>query len=178
MLDGDRLAGFGVFASLTPEQRGAIASRCAVHAFGPGEEIFAQGSVAARFYGLLDGEAELVLRVTERVLKSTIDYEEALTVEHETLERSIVVEVLRGGDVFGWSSLLSPPGTLTASARCRGPVTAFSAPGDALLELFEREPELGYRFMQRLVTVISQRLRHRTEKLSEAWVQAFDSHSV
>ncbi len=178
MLEGDRLAGFGVFSSLTPEQRGAIASLCTVREFGAGEEILVQDAPATHLYGLLAGEADLVLRVTEKILKTSIDYEEALTVEHEILERPIVVDVLRSGDVVGWSSLLNPPATLTATARCRRPCEVFSVPGQALLDLFERNPQLGYHFMSRLVMVISQRLRHRTEKLTETWVQAFGSHHV
>lgn len=178
MLDGARLAGFGVFSGLTAQQREAIASLCKVDSFEPGEAVLEQDAPATHFYGLLEGEAELVLRVTEKVLKPTIEYEEALLLEHEILERPIVVDVLRTGDVFGWSSLATPAGTLTATVRCCEASTVFSVPGKTLLDLFDGSPELGYHFMRRLVSVISQRLRHRTDKLTEAWIQAFGSHHV
>lgn len=178
MLDTANLTEFGFFSGLSPDQKRAIAALGEVRDFDEGATIFRQDDAAFHFYGLLDGKVELVLLVTEKVLKTSIDYEEALSVEHEILEKPVVVDSLGRGDVFGWSSLLRAGATLTATARCRRPSRVFAIPGERLRPLFESDPQLGYRFMERLAGVISLRLRHRTERLTEAWAQAFDTLHV
>jgi CRP-like cAMP-binding protein len=175
MLDGAQIADFAIFSDLSPDQRAAIARLGRIEQFDRGEEIFQQDTPATLFYGLLEGEIDLVLKVEEQVLQHQIDYEEALTVRHEVIEKPVVVDTLHRGDVFGWSSLVTPSGIMTATARCRQPSQALVIPGAELLKLFSADPSLGYRFMERLVGIISSRLRHRTERLTEAWAEAFGS---
>ena len=172
------LEGFSIFADAGAEDMDAIAARCRVIEYAAGDQVFAQDSVAQGVYGVVDGGVELVLVLTEKVFSTTIEYEEALTVSHEVLEKPIVVESLSAGDVFGWSSMVLPEGHWTAAARCTAPTRVFTVPADALQALFEERPALGYHFMRRLGGVISQRLQHRTAKLVDAWGEAFGGQMI
>jgi hypothetical protein len=44
--------------------------------------------------------------------------------------------------------------------------------------MFEQNPALGYVFMEKLAEIISQRLQKRTDKLIEAWGEAFEIDRV
>ena len=173
-MDRKTLAGFSIFQDADDASLDAIAAKCEVTEYRRGDELFAQDTRAESLYGVLEGAVELVLVFSENVVNTSIDYEEALTVTHEVLEKPIVVETLGAGDVFGWSSMVVPPGRWTASARCAAPARVFSVPAADLKAMFEADPILGYHFMSRLGSVISQRLHHRTDKLIDVWGAAFD----
>lgn len=177
-MDKSLLAGFSIFADADAEALGIIAGACRVTEHAAGDEVFAQAADAQEVYGVLEGGVELVLVFSEKVVRATIEYEEALTVSHEVREKPIVVETLGVGDVFGWSSMVVPPGRWTATARCTAPTKMFTVPAAELRARFEADPALGYRFMRRLGGVIAQRLHHRTEKLVDAWGEAFDGQVI
>ncbi|HSH71008.1 MAG: cyclic nucleotide-binding domain-containing protein [Deferrisomatales bacterium] len=177
-MDKSLLAGFTIFAEADAAALDAIAGTCRVTEHRAGDEVFTQDTVAQEFYGVLEGKVELVLVFSEKVVSTTIEYEEALTVSHEVLERPFVVETLGAGDVFGWSSMVVPPGRWTATARCTAPTRVLRMPAAELQRLFEADPAVGYRFMRRLGGVISQRLHHRTEKLIDAWGEAFEGQVI
>ncbi len=172
-MDKSLLAGFSIFADADTAALDAIAGTCRVTEHAVGDEVFAQTAVAQEFYGVLEGAVELVLVISEKVVNTTIEYEEALTVSREVLERPFVVETLGAGDVFGWSSMVVPPGRWTATARCTAPTRVLTVAAADLHRLFEANPTLGYHFMRRLGGVISQRLHRRTEELVDAWGEAF-----
>lgn len=175
-MDKGLLQGFSLFADADDQSLEAIAKGCRVLDFGAGDQVFAQEAGADRFYGVVDGSVELVLMLSEEILKSIIEYEEALSVSKETLEKPMVVETLGAGEVFGWSAMVVPPGRWTATARCTCPTRVFSLPAADLKARFEADPLLGYRFMSRLGGVIARRLHQRTGKLLDAWGEAFGGH--
>ncbi len=177
-MDASLLAGFSIFADASPEELETIAGTCRVEEHRAGDEIFVQDTEAGHLYGVLDGRVDLVLVFTENITTTRIDYEDALSVHHEVLEKPVVVESLAAGDVFGWSSMVAPAGRWTATARCAAPTRVFSVPATTLKRLFETDPRLGYRFMSRLGGVIAQRLQHRTAKLADVWGEAFGGDLV
>ena len=87
-----------------------------------------------------------------------------------------MVDTVHSGEIFGWSSMVTPPGRWTATARCATPCRIISMPAADLKALLKENPDVGYAFMGRLVGVVSQRLHSWTEKLIEAWGEAFDVH--
>ena len=44
--------------------------------------------------------------------------------------------------------------------------------------MFEEDPALGYVIMKKMSDIISKRLKKRTEKLIETWVEAFDVNAI
>jgi len=76
----------------------------------------------------------------------------------------ITVHTVEAGEVFGWSALVKPY-IYTSSAACAGKVDEICIKGSDLLELFERDPFIGYIVMKNLSTLVSSRLAGTTEKL-------------
>jgi CRP-like cAMP-binding protein len=173
MLNKDVLSGFAIFSEVDQDKLAEIAQGCEVLEFEPNDMIFHQDEVAENFYGVLDGEVELIIMFEEKTLKTDIKYEKSIQTREETAERPIVFRTIGSGRVFGWSSLVEPR-ILTATARCSKRSRIFSLPAAHLVAMFEKDPALGYLFMTRLSEIISQRLRTRTRMLIEAWGEAFE----
>ena len=116
---------------------------------------------------------ELSLVVSDRILKTDIQYEESIQTHINTIEKDITVDLIEPGEIFGWSALIKP-GLFTTTARCSKAARIISLPADKLKAIFDKNPRVGYGFTERLAEIISQRLRNRTDKLIESWNQAFD----
>lgn len=71
------------------------------------------------------------------------------------------------------SSLINIEKIMTSTARCTTQTNIFSIAATNLKAMFDQNPKLGYLMMGRLAEIISQRLQTRTEKLIEAWGEAF-----
>jgi CRP-like cAMP-binding protein len=108
-----------------------------------GEHIFNDKDIATHFYILEEGEIRLV---------ATLNNERA----HETTQ--VPVDTITTGDVFGWSSLISPY-SLTMTAVCTKQSTVLSVVGKELTSLMDSNQALGYEILKGLVRIISARLR-------------------
>ena len=115
-----------------------------------GEFIFHENAVAKDFYILEEGEINLVAAVHRG----------------RTGEPALIrVDTITKGDVFGWSSLVTPH-SLILSAICIRPSTVVAVDGAELGELFDRNHSLGYEVMKGLVRVIGVRLRYLQRTLA------------
>ena len=110
--------------------------------FLPGETIFREGDRGNWFYFLLSGEVEL---------------------EWNESGAPLPVERVHAGQEFGWPSLFDDSRRFgegkrhfTAQALTEGDALAFDA--SALRLAFQKDPEFGYRFMRRLLAVVTERL--------------------
>lgn len=112
-----------------------------------------------------------------KVLKTEIEYEEAIQARMVDQEKSIVIDTVLPDQIFGWASLVGPK-RRTVTARCKetSKVIAFAA--DDLLSLFAEDHYLGYVVMKKLGDIIARRLKNRTDKLIETWVEAFDGDAI
>jgi CRP-like cAMP-binding protein len=81
------------------------------------------------------------------------------------------------GKIFGWSALVSSR-IRTVTAQCAQASTLIALPADGLRDLFAKDPTLGYLLMSRLCDIVAQRLKNRTEKLIEAWGEAFELDEI
>jgi CRP/FNR family cyclic AMP-dependent transcriptional regulator len=176
MLDKAQLANFEVFSGLDTAKLAAIAKAGELKEFKENDIIFREDEAADRLYGVLDGEVELSIVFKDKILKAVplkdIKYEEENLSKIEVMERPIVVDSITAGEVFGWSSAVSP-GMRTATARCTRASKVISIPGSDLKRICDKDPVLGYAIMGKLSEVISRRLQKRTDTLVEAWGQAF-----
>lgn len=80
--------------------------------------------------------------------------------------KDIVLESLGEGKALGWSALVKPY-RFTLSARATEISEVASFPRMALVELFEREPRLGYTFFMRISELVGIRL----ETFQALWVR-------
>ena len=113
------------------------------NSYDEGEFIFRENVVAKDFYILEEGEVRLVVDVYEEGAKGV---------------RQIQVDNITKGDVFGWSSLVTPH-SLTTSAICVKPSSVLVVDGTDLSVLMDNNHSLGYEVMKGLVRVIGARLR-------------------
>ena len=173
MSDKNLLQGFKFFSDLTPEALDKIASKIEVLEFDTDEIVFRFEDPAEHFYGLIEGGVELSLIFTDRVLKTEIEYEKAVHARMVDQERQIVVDAVQPAQVFGWASIIGS-GSRTVTARCTEPSRIFAIPAAELMAMFDADHTMGYLLIKRMADIVSKRLKNRTEKLIETWVEAFD----
>ncbi len=173
MLDKKLLSKFIFFSGIADDKLAAMAQRGDLLDFKAGDTIFQTGDSSDNLYGVVSGVVELNLVYKDKVLQADIIYEEQNQSRIEILEKPIQVAIVDPGKIFGWSALTRSR-KRTITAKCLEDSQVISLPGDGLKALFEKDMELGYILMSRLSDIISHRLQERTDKLIEAWVEAFD----
>ena len=171
------LSSFKFFSGVTPENQEAIAQTGEVRELDAGDVVFHFDEPAEHLFGLLEGEVDLSLVFKDRVLKTEIEYEEAIQASFVDEEKSIVVDTVHEGQVFGWASLVGS-GRRTVTVRCTEPSRVLAIPAAELKKMFEADHSLGYVIMEKLSNMISNRLQNRTDKLIETWVEAFDADKI
>ncbi len=177
MPEKNLLSGFSFFSDVDPNTLEAIAIKGEVLEFKARDVIFQVDEPATHLYGLLEGEINLVLVFTDKVLKTDIEYEETIQATMVDEEKEIIVDTVTAGQVFGWASIVGPS-KRTVNAACSQNSRVIALPADELKAMFDKDHTVGYIIMKRLSAIIARRLRNRTDKLIEAWGQAFDIGSI
>jgi CRP-like cAMP-binding protein len=171
------LAGFKFFSEVVPEALEMIAQNCEVLEFGTGDVIFQFDEPANRLYGLLEGEVDLSIVFKDKVLKTEIRYEESIKASIVDEEKSIVIDTVLPGQIFGWASLVGPA-RRTVTAGCTENCRVVAVAAADLRTMFAEDHYLGYVIMKKLSDIIAKRLKNRTDKLIETWVEAFDGDAI
>ena len=171
------LAGFKFFNEVKPETLESIARMGEIIEYKAGETIFRFDEPAIHLYGVITGEVDLSVVFKDKVLKTEIEYEEAIQTSMVEEEKSIVVDSVLPGQVFGWASLVGA-GRRTVTAQCEQASRVIVLPATELKTMLEADNALGYVIMKKLSDIISKRLQKRTDKLIETWVEAFDVDEI
>ncbi len=137
----DRLYLFRNLDSLQRDIIRPIFNPCSFHA---GTVIFEQGEATDYLYLIVDGEV---------VISFKPDDGPALTVARVHEE-----------GVVGWSAALGSP-SYTSSAACSTNCQMLRVRGTDLRNLCEKHPETGALVLERLATVIAERLRNTHEQV-------------
>ena len=167
------LTGFNFFDEVPPETLEAIGQKGKLLEFGPDDVIFHFDEPAKHIYGLLEGEVDLSIVFKDKVLKTEIEYEEAIQARMVDEEKSIVIDTVLPNQVFGWASLVGPE-RRTVTALCTEPTRVIALAAQDLNAMFAEDHFLGYVVMKKMADIIARRLKNRTDKLIETWVEAFD----
>ena len=165
------------FDEVSPDVLESIARLGEIIEYKADDVIFRYDEPAVHLYGLLEGEVGLSVVFTDKVLKTEIEYEEAIQARMVEEEKAIVVDTVKSGRVFGWASIVGP-GRRTVTAHCTQSTRVIALPAAELRAMFEEDNALGYVIMKRMSDIISKRLKKRTEKLIETWVEAFDVNMI
>ena len=176
-MEKNLLAGFKFFSEVVPETLEMIAQKGEVLEFGPGDVIFHFDEPAEHLYGLLEGELDLSIVFIDKVLKTEIEYEEAIQARMVDEEKSIVIDTVLPNQIFGWASLVGPA-RRTVTARCTETCKVIAIAAADLNAMFAKDHNLGYVIMKKLADIIAKRLKMRTDKLIETWVEAFDGDTI
>jgi CRP-like cAMP-binding protein len=177
MPEKNLLKGFSFFSDVDLDTLEAIAIRGEILEFKTKDVIFRVDEPATHLYGLLEGEIDLVLVFKDKVLKTDIEYEEAIQATMVDEEKEIIVDTVKAGQVFGWASIVGPS-KRTVNAECSQNSRVIAIPADELKAMFDKDHTLGYIIMKRLSAIVARRLRNRTDKLIETWGEAFDIGSI
>jgi len=105
--------------------------------FARDQIVFREGDESSLFYLLVSGKVALEISAPGRIVR---------------------IQTLGEGDEMGWSSLLGHAGK-TFQARSLEPVRAIAFDATRLRQIWEQDPSFGYRFMERLLMVVAQRLQ-------------------
>ncbi len=177
MTSTNPLAGFKFFENVQPDTLEALSGTGEIITFAAGDVIFQFNDPATYLYGLIEGEVALNVVYTDKVLKTEVEFEEAIQARIVEEEKSIVVDTVRPGQVFGWAAVVGEA-RRTVTARCSEDCRLIALPASELKKMFEADNTLGYVLMAKLGDIIAKRLKKRTEKLIETWVEAFDVDEI
>jgi CRP-like cAMP-binding protein len=134
-----------IFATLEATELDLIASIAEPITVSTGDTIFEQGSASDELYVIISGEVDIVIDPT------------LLTRAHD--QGATVITTLRRGQVFGEMALLSR-GIRAASAICaQHDTTLFLIPRQALAEICEHNPLLGYKLMKNMAADLAEKIR-------------------
>lgn len=177
MSDQSILEGFRFFQGLSTEEVSTVTRMSEIKEFQAEETIFQEGRVAENLYGVVDGEVDLFLIFEEKILKTDIKYEESVLSSIETLKNPIVVDTVKSGEIFGWSSLIGP-GIFTTTARCISPAKILTLPASRFKKMLYENPQTGIIIMEHIAEIISRRLQSSTLSLIESWGEAFGVYKI
>lgn len=134
------------FLDLSPESLQLLTGIAEVHSFNTGEVIFSEGEKHPYLYVILEGKVKLESFVPGRG-----------SLPHLTAESL---------DVIGWSSLTPVVRQKTASAIAVEPTRLLAFHASTLMDLCEKDCDLGFIIMKRLANIIASRLlNHRLHLL-------------
>ena len=177
MTERNPLAGFKFFNEVRPDALESIARLGEIMEYKAADVIFRFDEPAIHLYGVIEGKVDLSVVFKDKVLKTEIEYEEAIQARMVEEEKSIVVDRVFSGQVFGWASLVGPA-RRTVTAHCAADCRVIALPAAELRTMFEADNTLGYAIMKKMSDIISKRLQKRTAKLIETWVEAFDVDQI
>lgn len=163
------------FANLTQAQRSQLADLAQAVQARPGEALFREGGPADRLWLLLEGRVALYHNVRSDDVTST----RTLEAMNRLMEEGADVPLLEGqSDVFKeypvgemaapaviGISVLVPPHRLTATARAIQPSQLLKLNGEALRELCQADPQLGYGVMGAIAQTAMERLHCARQQL-------------
>ncbi len=177
MFNKEDLKKFSFFSDIPDGKLDEIFSFCETESYKKDDLIFSQNDKAEKLYGVIQGNVELSILFQEKALKTEMDYEEAVYKSVEVIDRPIVVGNIISGEIIGWSSFTKSL-KMSATAKCIEDCMIFSIPTEKIVNLFQKDPGLGYPLMTKMCEVISNRLYSRTDILIEAWGEAFNSDNI
>ena len=128
------LAEFKFFSEVNPDTVESIARKGEVVEYKAADVIFRFDEPAAHLYAVIEGEVDLSVVFKDKVLKTEIEYEEAIQASMVEEEKSIVVDSVLPGQVFGWASLVGA-GRRTVTADCAQASRVFVLPAAELKKI-------------------------------------------
>ncbi len=135
----EHIEAVAIFQGLSEDQIATVLELSEQETLPSGTTVFHQGDEAERLYIVDSGRVAINTSIQDG--------------------KWAPVCIVSAGGIFGWSCLV-PPFQLTASATTFEDTTVTRFEGEALRELFSREPAIGYMMIQNVGGLISSRLKN------------------
>ena len=123
------------FSDLSREQLILVSSASRIEQYAKGCQIYKIGETAKMFYVLVDGMVRFAIGYGGREASAG--------------------DILRCGQVFGWSALTPSSSIRIATASCLSPCNVLVIDGGSLQRLMEQDHTLGFRLTTQLNTLIT-----------------------
>ena len=146
MISTETLSRFSLFTGLPKSLLKEIAAISKEASFKKGDFVFREGEKADKLHFLLDGSIALRVKLTSRPDSVTVSF------------------VSSPFQSFGWSGVV-PPYHYTSSAECDEDSHLLIIPAEPFMKLLEQNPESGFKVMQRIAVIITDRLRNSRQAL-------------
>lgn len=140
------------FKGLTDPELDQVAALCKEQSLGIGEMFQADGKADNQLHVILEGKIATVAHIPN------ISY----------LKSEVILDVLRDGDVFGWSYLLKS--TPLSTLRVIDPTRILNINAEELLDLCEANYHIGFIVMHNLSSLITSKLRRNRISMLNAIV--------
>lgn len=146
MVESALLAKFPLFQDVSPAILQKIARISEEISLKEGETVFREGQVADKMDFLLKGSIALRVNIMSKPDSVTVSY------------------VAKSNECFGWSGIV-PPYHYTATAYCDEETRILSVRGKEFMEIISENPADGFKIMQRIAEIVSDRLRNSRQAL-------------
>jgi len=135
-----------LFASLDEAEMqtltATLGDACEMKACKAGDHVFDQDELSSRLYVIEDGQVLL---------------QRSVNMGNKTAQWPL--GLLGRGRAMGWSAVLYGPRYASASAVCQKPSKIVSIDGASLRLVLEKQPEIGFKVMDRLACMLGERLK-------------------
>ncbi len=146
MISTEILSQFSLFKDLPKSLLAEIAALGNEVTAKQGDFVFREGEKADKLHFLLNGSIALRVKLTSRPDSVTVSF------------------ISSPFQSFGWSGVV-PPYHYTSSAECEEDSNLLLIPSAPFMELLEKDPESGFKVMQRITVIIADRLRNSRQAL-------------
>jgi len=149
-----------IFLDLSVEQIQTLAGICQQRTFDVGDILFEENSASDELYVIARGEVEILVDPS------------LVSDRHQGHQSPSTIATLRRGQSFGEIALVDQ-GLRSASARIARPDTQLVIiPRDALMQLCDLDPILGYRLMHNLAADLALKIRNTDLMMREKLLYA------
>jgi CRP-like cAMP-binding protein len=151
MINALVLKGFGLFKGLNDAELAKIAEICSERTMSEGETVCSEGTRATSIHLCRRGKVDILIWV------------------REPWNKNVCVHTAEAGEVFGWAAVVAPY-TRTATTVCVESGEEICIPGSGLVELCEKNPNIGFIVMRNLSAEIIARLGQTRQRLIIEWL--------
>jgi len=143
------------FKELSDEQLAAIQQFCVKQEFKRGDRLFKEGDAADYLWLVVDGQVDLRFELPGN--RPSTDETTISSFEADEQKKRIL----------GWSCFI-PPYKMMLSAYCvTRTCSVIQISRQSLLDLFDRDPLMGYRVMSYLIKVLGYRFQQFQDELAK-----------
>lgn len=173
MVSLEILKKFDIFSNMPSDKLKHISQQARLLEFSAGEVLARKDDPALNLYGVVRGEVQLSLPVVCRLLTADIHTEKGEPDRVQTQGKQMMIDVVEPGEICGWSAMLDD-GRQTTNLTGSKPGQILYISAAILKDMCRKDPLTGYELTNKLLQVVSDRLRTRTKNLVETWGESFE----